>query len=869
MIEEYTIVGYDFSVFLDLVLIVLGVFAIMVGFSFWLKSQKRHLSFRLLIWGLFIVIVSLEVICLVFTIQTQRFFWLNHFAQTTQSYARVITRFENWKIQIGDEKLFSEWSEPVAPTLVDQLTKPEDASTNKYDFSVIEKLQEKLVTPKNLNAQISSQMLPIMDRNWLMFRRNQWGVVALTGDNHAFDRSNRQIVVCWDAVEGASTYRLQWKIKKSVQSESDWHDVYSGSKPYCVLISPEPLELVFRVRAENGTPEDDPLYLNLMSLCDVPVAANIHIAYVYTLRVIDPDQLVFIVSPPSDANHNQLIDLKESPARIGEPFDWQPSLEYVCEHKKGVINMSEESDMWGNWISVAEPIWTPDGKFEGIFGIDFHADIWRSHIQRAKFWPYCFFIIATILFFGSIAFVTRIQIISEKQRQLVEMLQFTMLEMTEAKLAAESASRAKSHFLANISHEIRTPMNAVLGFVDIIGRKLMQRCLPEEREQCRKSLAQISYNGNDLLTIINDILEFSKADNEQQIKIEMVPVSPAQLIEDIVTILKSRMENKSVVLTVSNNGQVPNFILSDPMRIRQILTNLIGNAIKFTEKGTVHVEYGIENASTILSPVMKDTIIMSDTELPVTQEPLKHILYFEVSDTGIGIAKKDLANIFQPFSQGDSSLTRRYGGTGLGLSVSKRIAELLGGDITVSSTFGQGSIFTFAFQVLTGKKETDFPGFSILPSKQAEFEPPQPLLKGYRILVVEDGKVNQLVISSQLTEAGAEIVLAENGQIGIDKIKEMASLGMPFDIVLMDMQMPVMDGYKATALLRSQGYTRPIIAITAHALYGDREKTLEAGCDEYLAKPINREKLITMILTFLERDHKTKNNLHNDNPPTF
>jgi signal transduction histidine kinase/ActR/RegA family two-component response regulator len=521
-------------------------------------------------------------------------------------------------------------------------------------------------------------------------------------------------------------------------------------------------------------------------------------------------------------------------------------MKYVCEHQKAAITMSEESDEWGSWISVTEPLWRPDGKFEGILGLDFHAEIWKHNVQRSKFWPYCFFIAVMFFFFGSIAFVARLQIIGEKQSQLAEMLQFTVLEMTEAKLAAESASRAKTHFLANISHEIRTPMNAVLGFVDIIGRKLLQRCLPEEREQCRESLAQISCSGHDLLTIINDILDFSKADSEKQIKVESIPVSPGQLVEDLVTVMRNRMEQKSVVLTVSDNGHVPNFILSDPTRIRQILTNLIGNAIKFTEQGVVHIEYGIENASSVILPTA------NENEFQTANELQKNILYFEVSDTGIGIAEKDMAIIFQPFLQEDTSLTRRYGGAGLGLSVSKRLAEILGGDITVSSTLGKGSVFTFAFQVLTADKESDFPGFPVTPKPVQEIQ--EPLLAGRRVLVVEDGKVNQLVIASQLTEAGAEVALAENGQIGVNKINEAESAGVPFDIVLMDMQMPVMDGYEATALLRSQGYIRPIIAITAHALFGDREKTLDAGCNEYLSKPIDREKLIAMILTFLEKD---------------
>ncbi|MDR0338061.1 MAG: response regulator [Planctomycetaceae bacterium] len=860
MLAEYNIVGYDYYVFLDLVVLVLGMFVGMIGFSLWLKSQRRSWSFHLTVWSLFLVFVFLEIVCLASAIQMQRLFWLNHFAQTAQSYASMVTRFENWKIQIGNEEFFSEWSTPISPTFADQLTEPEEFPTEKHKPSEnTEELSEKLATPQNINAQIGFKMLSmehehLLTENLPMLRRNQWGVVALTQNNQAFAQCTRQVVVRWEKVNNASTYRLQWGIKKSNPTEDDWCDVYSGSKPYCVLMAPDHLELMFRVRAENGTPEDDPLYLNLMAACDDPVAANILIGYVYTLRLIDSDRLVFISSPISDANHNQLIDFQERPTRIGEQCELQPSLEYVCQHKKGAINMSVESDKWGNWISAVEPLWTPDGQFEGIFGLDFHADIWRSHIQRAKFWPYCFFIVVMLFFFGGVAFIARLQTISEKQSQLAQILQFTVLELTEAKLAAESASRAKTYFLANISHEIRTPMNAVLGFVDIIGQKLMQRCLPEEREQCRESLAQISCSGNDLLTIINDILEFSKVDSEQQIKLEQVPVSPGQLIEDIIAIMRNRLENKSVTLTLSSKGHVPNFILSDPMRLRQILTNLIGNAIKFTEQGTVHVEYGIENASTVFVPTAD-----KEKSSAATTSAEKQLLYFEISDTGIGIAEQYLEIIFQPFSQVDSSLTRCYGGTGIGLSVSKRVAEMLGGDITVSSTLGQGSVFTFAFQVLTGETELDFPGCPLPRTAPKSYEVQQPpILDGYHILVVEDGKVNQLVIASQLNAVGAEVVLAENGRIGIDKIAEAESLGHPFDIVLMDMQMPVMDGYEATTLLRSQGYNRPIIAITAHALYGDREKTLKAGCSEYLSKPIDREKLVAMILTFLDKSNHSE-----------
>ncbi|MDR1962412.1 MAG: hypothetical protein LBQ50_01375, partial [Planctomycetaceae bacterium] len=246
MIEEYNIIEYDFSVFFDLAIIVLGLFVCMIGFSFWLKSQKRRLTFCLITWSLFVGMVFLGVVCLVSTIQTQRLFWLGYFAQTAKSYAGLLMQFESWKIQIGDEELFSEWSDPVSPEPVHKLTEPNDPQFRVDENASLTTLKpkERFAVPTGLTAQIGAKTLLLPDQTLPMLRRNQWGVVALTGDNQAFNRCTKQITLHWNTVAGATTYRLQWGNKNAIQSESDWYDVYSGSKPYCVLTAPDHWEIV-------------------------------------------------------------------------------------------------------------------------------------------------------------------------------------------------------------------------------------------------------------------------------------------------------------------------------------------------------------------------------------------------------------------------------------------------------------------------------------------------------------------------------------------------------------------------------------------------------------------------------------------------
>ncbi len=385
---------------------------------------------------------------------------------------------------------------------------------------------------------------------------------------------------------------------------------------------------------------------------------------------------------------------------------------------------------------------------------------------------------------------------------------------------AQEASRAKSEFLANMSHEIRTPMTAIIGYADLL---LDPETTPTER---LTHIQTIRRNGEHLLGILNDILDLSKIE-AGKMTVEQVRCSPSMIIVDVASLMRVRAKEKGLFFEVHYQTPIPETIQSDPTRIRQVLMNLVGNAIKFTASGGIRILARCENV---------------DSASPT--------LTLEVVDTGIGLSEPQVAQLFQPFVQADTSTTRKFGGTGLGLAICRRLAHILGGDISIDSSPGRGSSFqlTIAAGSLHGVKmfeelhEAGIPETGVALTNDQAIE-----ALSCNVLLAEDGLDNQLLISTHLTRAGARVTIAENGRIAMEMAMAALLAKEPFDVILMDMQMPEMDGYAATSELRRKGYTGPIVALTAHAMAGDRERCLAAGCSDYLTKPIGRSKLVGAV----------------------
>lgn len=380
----------------------------------------------------------------------------------------------------------------------------------------------------------------------------------------------------------------------------------------------------------------------------------------------------------------------------------------------------------------------------------------------------------------------------------------------------ERSRTALKGAVANMSHEIRTPINAILGFTEL----LRDGGAEGDSEAWDEYLATIHTSGQHLLNLINDVLDLSKIE-AGQIDFEREACSPHAVIADVVSFLRMRAIDNGIDLKYEWQSQVPESITTDSARLRQLLINLVNNAIKFTEKGEVRLTARLE------------------LQQGVSQ------LVVDVHDSGIGIAPEKLDSIFDPFVQADSTVTRRFGGTGLGLSISRRIAVALGGELTVTSEEGRGSTFTVRIDAgcLDGVRLIDRTAIDATVTAAAEKPSGERVtLPGINVLVVDDGETNRKLIRLILGRAGARVASAENGAIAIEEAH-----AQPFDVILMDMQMPVMDGYTATQQLRGEGWNRPIIALTAHAMKDDQAKCLAAGCSGYLTKPIYGPLLLSTI----------------------
>ena len=410
-----------------------------------------------------------------------------------------------------------------------------------------------------------------------------------------------------------------------------------------------------------------------------------------------------------------------------------------------------------------------------------------------------------------------------KHEELESLVKQQTQQLAMALEEAEKADNAKSEFLANMSHEIRTPMNSVIGFSELLADE-------DLTDNQRKYIDLIRQNGKHLLQLINDILDLSKIE-AGKIDIELRNSSLETLLSAVESMMSFHAKEKGIEFKIIEKSELPVNIYTDSERLRQCLINLINNAIKFTKEGHVHVNVSLVNRD---------------------KQPC---IYFDVEDTGIGIPPEKQAEIFDPFIQADGSTSRKYGGTGLGLAITKQLAKLLGGELILTSEEGKGSVFSL--RIPAGLDVTKQPLLerdkiaSDTSTDKEEMEQPEFL---GNVLVAEDVEANQILITLLLGRMGLEVTIAKDGKEAVQK-----AIAQKFDLILMDIQMPEMNGYEATKALRKEGITSPIVALTAHAMKEDDKKCIESGCDGYLSKPIDRMELIKKLSKHLPTKNEVLN----------
>ncbi|USO00148.1 MAG: response regulator [Phycisphaeraceae bacterium] len=502
--------------------------------------------------------------------------------------------------------------------------------------------------------------------------------------------------------------------------------------------------------------------------------------------------------------------------------DHRGTITYVND-KFCKISGYERGELLGRNHRVLSSGQHPKSFFTEMFRVIAKGGVWRGDIcNRAKN--------------GSLYWVdtTIVPAIGEDGR--VDAYIAIRSDITERKLREQSSVDAYEHikelcnlkteFFANISHEIRTPLTAILGYTELLFDDAID---PAERSA---HLNTIRRNGEHLLRMVNDLLDATKIE-AQGLGVELVDTDTVEAVVEVIASLQIRADGKGLPIALEFETPIPPTIFTDPVRLRQILTNLLGNAIKFTEVGRVRVAVGLEHRGGV--PMLR----------------------VEVADTGIGIKPETIGRLFEPFQQADASTTRKYGGTGLGLCISRRLATLLGGGITVRSTPGVGS--SFVLHVPTGPLGHD----GLLGADEAHqrarryhntlrgVETPSPNehpLHDRSILLVEDGPDNQRLLAHFLRNGGAAVTVAEDGQVALDLVER----GVTFDAILMDVHMPRMDGIEATQRIRALGVATPVIALTAHASGEDCDRCLAAGCDDYLTKPITCDALLGTLARWID-----------------
>ena len=564
-----------------------------------------------------------------------------------------------------------------------------------------------------------------------------------------------------------------------------------------------------RSNAQAGSPE----HLKLLQPLVAFHKATADVIYVYT-AILQGEQIYFVLG--TDYLYRAVQD-DLPPDPIMEPYNTaDPALRHALEFHEPAVNDHPVQEALRSYMSAYAPFFDSKGEFVGVVGIDMwvhHFDARLAVIRRAGLTAFAAVTLLSLLA-GYMTFrLSRAVRRARRRDRIVRRKLAHAKSQAEVQAErAESGSRAKSEFLAMMSHEIRTPMNGVLGFANL----LMDTRLDGEQ---REFVENIRCSGDALLTIINDVLDYSKIE-AGKLSVDNMEFNLRSVCGEVRSLLQPSAAAKGLALNLHFAPSTPENLIGDPVRVRQILLNLVGNAIKFTTSGSVSIEVA-----------------------PVDPEQVR----VNVVDTGIGVAPGQLDKLFERFTQGDASITRRYGGTGLGLAISKKLITLMGGEISAHSEAGKGSVFWFTLPVRAPLNSSTRIAAPVPPLAPAPQPPPVQRSAGGRLLLVEDNVVNQKVAMRMLVKMGYEVDLAEDGRQALERLA-----AVRYDAVLMDCQMPEMDGYQATRHIRDPSsavldHDVPVIAMTANAFAEDRERCLAAGMNDFLSKPVDRSTLAQML----------------------